>query len=53
MDQTIELESPRNSVVFVMAMCQMDPACLGARIGDLGEILLIFEGPDNMAILLI
>ena len=53
MDQTIELESPQKSVVFVMAMCLMDPASLGVRIDDLGEIQCGFGGPDNMAILLI
>ena len=44
MDQTTELELAHKSVVFVMAMCLMDPASLGARIGDLGEIQCIFGG---------
>ena len=47
MDQTIELESAQKSVVFVMARCLMDPASLGARIDDLGEIQRVFGGPDN------
>ena len=53
MDQTIELESAQKSVVFVMAMCLMDPASLGVRIGNLSEIQYVFGGPDNMTILLI
>ena len=53
MDQTIELESPQKSVVFVMARCLMDPASWRVRIDDLGEIQCVFGGPDNMAILLI
>ena len=53
MDRTVELESAQKSVVFVMARCLMDPASLGARIDDLGEIQCIFGGSDNMAILLI
>ena len=53
MDQTIELESAQKLVVFVMAMCLIDPASLEARIGDLGEIHCVFGGPDNIAILLI
>ena len=53
MDHTIELESPHKLVVFVMAMCLIDPASLGVRIDDLGEIQCIFGGPDNIAILLI
>jgi hypothetical protein len=52
-DQTIELELPQKSVVFVMAMCLIDPASLGARIGDLDEIQCVFGGPDKIAILLI
>ena len=46
MDQAIELESPQKSVVFVMAMYLMDPASLGARTDDLGEIQCVFGGPD-------
>ncbi len=53
MDQTIELESAQKLVVFVMARCLIDPAILGARIDDLGEIQRVFEGPDNFAFLLI
>ena len=53
MDQTTELESAQKSVVFVMARCLIDPASLGARIDDLGEIQRVLGGPDNMAILLI
>ena len=53
MDKLTELESPHKSVVFVMARCLIDPASLGARIDDLGEIQRVFGGLDNMAILLI
>ena len=53
MDRTIELESAQKSVVFMMARCLIDPASLGARIDNLGEIQCILGGPDNMAILLI
>ncbi len=53
MDQTIELESAQKLVVFVMARCLIDPAILGARIDDLGEIQRVFERPDNFAFLLI
>ena len=53
MDQTIKLESAQKSVVFVIARCLIDPASLGARIDDLGEIQRVLGGPDNMAILLI
>ena len=51
MDQTVELESAKKSVVFVMTRCLIDPASLGTRIDDLGEIQCVFGGPDNMAIL--
>ncbi len=53
MDQTIELESPQKSVVFVMATCPKSTASLGARIDNLSEIQCVFVGPENMAILLI
>jgi hypothetical protein len=53
MDQTIELESAQKLVVFVMARCLIDPAILGARIDDLGEIQHVFGGPDHMEFLLI
>ena len=50
MDQTIELELAQKLVVFVMAMCLMDPASLWMRIGDLSEIHFVLSGPDNIAI---
>ena len=53
MDQTIELESAQELVVFVMATCSKSTASLGARIDNLGEIQCVFGGPDIMAILLI
>jgi len=49
-DRTIELESAEQLVVLVMAMCLMDPASLGARIGDLGEIQCVLGEPYNIAI---
>ena len=51
MDETIELEMAQKLEIFAMARCLMDPAILGARIDDLGEIQRIFGGPDNLAIL--
>ncbi len=51
MDETIELESAQKLVIFLMAGDLMDPAILGARIDDLGEIQRVFWGPDNIAIL--
>ena len=53
MDQTFELELAQKLTVFVIAICLMNPASLGARIDDLIEIQCIFRGPDNMAMLLI
>jgi hypothetical protein len=50
-DQTIELELAQKLIVFVIAICLMDPASLRVRIDDLIEIH--FRGPDNMAMLLI
>jgi hypothetical protein len=52
-DQTIALELAQKLIVFVIAICLMDPASLGARIDDLIEIQRVFRGPDNMAMLLI
>jgi hypothetical protein len=43
-DQTIELESAQKLIIFLMAGDLMDPAILGARIDDLGEIQGAFLG---------